>query len=276
MLDEHYGMVMIFNTLSKELCFLKQGSGENVATFRVWEYPGRNQQEHVEEMKWDHFCDCLNPKYQCMLAHKVDGEHPTSYSYLLLAVWKLERWREARDPLLPKTTTTGGSNVTQPLTLRNLFPSRKLKGNSTFTAQSAIVESIGTEGDSSVKPEREEEAGSSEEDPETLSGIDRADQPIGYIVHFTNAIKLYQKKNWNCFRCGSPDHLVKDCPKDLSKTARKASLNTKGEDNKEGRLDLSETISCSTSIPRGGFQSLKTSQKVTFLNCNPLTWWSGP
>ena len=47
-----------------------------------------------------------------------------------------------------------GLNVIQPQTSGNLFPSRKLKGNHTFTAQSAIVESIGAEEDSSVKPER--------------------------------------------------------------------------------------------------------------------------
>ena len=35
MLDEHYGVVMIFYTLSKDLCSLKQGLNENVAEFRV-------------------------------------------------------------------------------------------------------------------------------------------------------------------------------------------------------------------------------------------------
>ena len=58
MLDEHYGKVTMFNALSKELYSLKQGSGENVARFRVHlsqqvqilqlEYPERIQQEHVE------------------------------------------------------------------------------------------------------------------------------------------------------------------------------------------------------------------------------------
>ena len=61
MLDEHYGMVMTFNALSKELYSLKQGMGENVAELRVhlsqqvqilqMEYPGRIQQEYVEEVK---------------------------------------------------------------------------------------------------------------------------------------------------------------------------------------------------------------------------------
>ena len=37
----------------------------------------------------------------CMLAQKVDGEYPASYSDLLLVALKLERWAEARDPLLP-------------------------------------------------------------------------------------------------------------------------------------------------------------------------------
>ena len=60
-LDEHYDMVMTFDVLSKELCFLKQGSGENMAKFGVClslqvqilqsEYLGRIQLEHLEEMK---------------------------------------------------------------------------------------------------------------------------------------------------------------------------------------------------------------------------------
>ena len=69
-----------------------------------------------------------------MLLHKVDGKDPTNYSDLLLAVQKLERWAEVRDPLLPKTTTMGGINVTKPQTSGNLFLSKMLKGNHTFTA----------------------------------------------------------------------------------------------------------------------------------------------
>ena len=73
----------------------------------------------------DHFYEYLNPKYWHMLVHKVDGKHSASYSDLVLAVQKLERWAKARDFLFPKTTTTGGSNVTQWQTLGNLFLSRK-------------------------------------------------------------------------------------------------------------------------------------------------------
>ena len=60
-LDEHYGIVMTFDALSKDLYSLKQGMGENVAEFRVcmsqqvqilqMEYPSRIQQELVEEVK---------------------------------------------------------------------------------------------------------------------------------------------------------------------------------------------------------------------------------
>ena len=74
MLNEHYGIVMTFNILSKELCSLKQGMGDNVAEFGVHlsqqfqilqtDYPGRIQQEQVEEVKWDCFYDSLNPTYQ--------------------------------------------------------------------------------------------------------------------------------------------------------------------------------------------------------------------
>ena len=147
MLDEHYGVVMTFDALSKELYSLKQGMGENVAEFGVclsqqvqilqMEYPSRIQQEHLEEVKQDCFYEGLSPKYQWMLAHKVNGEDPVTYSKLLLAAQKLERWAEARDPLLPKNTTAESSNIPHSHSQGNLFPSRKLKGNCTFTAQSA-------------------------------------------------------------------------------------------------------------------------------------------
>ena len=169
-----------------------------------------------------------------MLAHKVDGQQPTSYSDHLLAAQKLERWAEARDFRLQKTTITGGLNVTQLQTLGNLFPSRKLEGNHTFTAQSIIVESIRAEEDLSVKPEVEEEAESSDEDPETLSGIGGADQQVGYIIQFDNAVELHQKENQNCFRCGSLDHLMRDCPKDHNKITQRVSVNVKEGTTRNG------------------------------------------
>ena len=52
----------------------RQGSGENVAKFGVHlsqqvqmlqsEHLGRIQLEHIEEMKYDHFYEGLNPKCQ--------------------------------------------------------------------------------------------------------------------------------------------------------------------------------------------------------------------
>ena len=144
MLDEHYGVVMTFDVLSKELYSLKQGMGENVAEFGVClsqqvqilqiKYPGRTEQEHVEEVKQDHFYKGLSPKYQQMLAHKVNGKNLVTYSELLLTAQKLERQVEARDPLLLKITAAGSSNITHSHSQGNLFPSRKLKGICTFTA----------------------------------------------------------------------------------------------------------------------------------------------
>ena len=117
MLDEHYCVMMTFNALGKELYFLKNGMGENVAEFGVclsqqvqilqMEYPSRIQQEHVEEMKWCCFYEGLSPEYWQMLAHKVDGENPVTYSEVLLTAQKMERWAEARDLLLPKPLVLG-------------------------------------------------------------------------------------------------------------------------------------------------------------------------
>ena len=72
-LDEHYGVTTMFNTLSNDLYSLKQGSSENMAEFGVCllqqiqilqsEYLGRVQPEHLEEMKHNHFYEGLNPEY---------------------------------------------------------------------------------------------------------------------------------------------------------------------------------------------------------------------
>ena len=71
-----------------------------------------------------------------------------------------------------------------------------------------------------MKQEGKEEAESSAgEDAETSSVVGGADQLFGYIVHFANVVKLYQRKNKKkCFRYSIPDHLMIDCLKDLSKT----------------------------------------------------------
>ena len=116
-----------------------------------------------------------------------------------------------------------------------MFPFWKLKGNHTFNAQSATVENNEAEEDSGAEPEGEEGTESSAgKDPETSSGVGGTDQSFGYIVHFANVVRLYQKKNQNCFGCSSPDHLVRDYLKDLSKTAWKASLNLKEGMTKKG------------------------------------------
>ena len=107
------------------------------------------------------------------------------------------------------------------------------------------MESTEAEEDSGIKPEREEDAESSaKEDAETLSGVGGADQSVGYIVCLANAVTLYQRKNLNCFACGSPDHLMKDCPKSEFKCKR--------GDGKEGSLGSSQTSSSSTDVPGEG------------------------
>ena len=102
---------------------------------------------------------CLNPKYQCMLAHKVDGKHPIGYSDLHISAQKLERRAEARDPLLLKPTSMGGSNVTHSQTSGSLFPFQKLKGGHTLTARSATVEKYEVMEDSGMKVEETKSSG---------------------------------------------------------------------------------------------------------------------
>ena len=155
------------------------------------EYPSRIQQDHVGEVKWDHFYEGHSPKYWQMSAHNVHGENPVTYCKLLLAAWKLERWVKARDPLLPKSTTTRSLKKAHSHSQGNLFPSRKLKGSCTFTAHSPVVEEYETKEDSGPKPNGEKEAESSaEECAGTLGKAGNVDPLLGYIMQFTNVVEL--------------------------------------------------------------------------------------
>ena len=110
----------------------------------------------------------------------------------------------------------------------NLFPSCKLKGNHTFTAWAATVGNDLAEEDPGVEQEGEEETEpSADEEVEVLGKVKEADQSIKYIAHFIKVVELYQKKKKNSFMCGSPDHFVQDCPKDVSRPTQKVYLNKK-------------------------------------------------
>ena len=96
------------------------------------------------------------------------------------------------------------------------------------------------------------------------------DQPMEYIICFTKVVKLYQQKNRSCFWCGSPDHLMWDCLKDISKSAQKVDLNTKEGIAKKGGQAHQKPAVAQQACP-----NIKTSQKTPFLNPDRLTCWSG-
>ena len=98
-----------------------------------------------------------------------------------------------------------------------------------------MVEDHEIEEDSGPKPNGQKVAKScAKEEVGTLGEVCDADLSLGYIMQFANVVELYQKKSHNCFRCGSPDHPVKDCPKDLGKTTRKVGLNLIDRTAKKG------------------------------------------
>ena len=96
MLDEHYRVVVMFDTLSKELYMVCQGYQEGVSKYGVqlaWyvqiiqtEFARCIRDEHLEGAKQDHFYEGLKEEYQVMLAHKMEDEHPATCAKLLKAV----------------------------------------------------------------------------------------------------------------------------------------------------------------------------------------------
>ena len=177
-----------------------------------------------------------------MLAHKVDGEHPANYSNLLLPAQKLERGAESRDPPPPKMTATSWLNMTHSQMPGNLFPSHKLKGKCTFATWTMTVGKDEAKEDPGEKPEGVGETEpSADKDMEVSGGIGEINQSIEYIVCFVKVVKLYQKKNGNCFGCRCPEHLVWDCPKDASRSAHKVCFNTKKGMAKKGGWTLQKS-----------------------------------
>ena len=190
-------------------------------------------------MKWDHFYKGLNPEYWQMLANKVDSENFAWYSNLCLAAWKLERWLEARDPLLLKN-----------------HPNQGIKHNS-FSDISELVTLLEVEGQSylhhlisyggklwNCRRVRHKGRGGRRcwdfrwRGPRNLKWDWWSRSAIGYIIHFVNVVEVYLRKNQNWFACSSPDHLVKYCWKDLRKTTWKARLNGKEGMMKKGGQTL--------------------------------------
>ena len=133
----------------------------------------------------------------------------------------------------------------------NLFPSHKLKGNCTFATRAVTIGNDEVEEDSSAK-EKEKWKPSAGEDVETSGRVGGMGQATEYIIHFAKAVELYQKKNRNYFVCGSPDHLIWDCPKDISKFAWKMYLNMKeGMARKGGQAPQKSAAAQQTSQIRG-------------------------
>ena len=83
----------------------------------------------------------------------------------------------------------------------------------------------------------------------TLGKVGDVDSSLGYMAWFANVVELYQKKNHNYFGCGSPDYLVKDCPKELGIPGRKVGLNLKEEMAKKGNWSSQESVAIQQTTP---------------------------
>ena len=96
-----------------------------------------------------------------------------------------------------------------------------------------------------------------DEEAKVSGGVGGTGQHMESIVPFAKAVKLYQQKNRNCFRCGSPSHLVWDCPKHEQICMESGFKHQRG-DGKEGRLGPSDASCCSANIPIRSPLSIKT------------------
>ena len=125
--------------------------------------------------------------------------------------------------------------------------------------------------DSGAKQEGEGETEPlADKEDQASSGAEGTDQPMEYIIHFAKAVKLYQQNNRSCFRCGSPNHLMWDCPKDISKSAQKAELNTKEGTAKNGGWAPQKPVVTQQVSPEET-PNIKTLRNTPFLNPDPLT-----
>ena len=104
-----------------------------------------------------------------------------------------------------------------------------------------------------------------------------AKSSVGWVYHlFCQCGQAVPEKKLKLLQMWQSWPSCERLPKGSQQDHSKSEFKYERGDDKEGRTDPSETSSHSTSIPRWGSESLKTSQKVPFLNPDPLTQWSGP
>ena len=74
----------------------------------------------------------------------------------------------------------------------------------------------------------------------TTGIVGNVDPLLDFIMWFANVLELYQKRNCSSFGYGSPDHLVKDCPKEMGENCQEGRFKLERGDGEEGRPILSK------------------------------------
>ena len=237
----------MFDILSKELYFLKQGSGGNVAKFGVH----LSQQVKILQLE---YLGRIQPEYS--RGDEVRSLPIRAWATNINECWPIKLMVNTKlaTPIWSSSPEVGKMGRSQRSSTPGGHHNRRIKNNS-FSDTRGFVSLPEVEGQSYLhhlvyysgkqKSWRRlrHEAGRGRRGwvfswrrHRNLEWCWGTDQSVGYIVCFANVVELYHRRNQNCFKCGSPDYLVKDCPKDLNKTTKKLSLNTKeGRTKKGGR-----------------------------------------
>ena len=221
-LDEHYNNVKALDALNQELFQMRMADKETVSDWGVClsrqlqilaaSFPDRFPQDHVAELKRDHFYGGLPKRLKAMVAYLKGGPQVRTYSDYLRAAREAEKEDSIELSRSSRSQPTDGPS--KPRTT-SFFPLRKLKGSQPFPKKPTIrlVQLDEEDADDGEDPESN--------DPDGIEGVTEE-----FMVWLAGAVKDGQMDEKCCYYCNSPEHFIHNCP--LMKTARdKKQLNGK-------------------------------------------------
>ena len=206
-LDEHYNNVKALDALNQELFQMRMADKETVLDWGVClsqhlqilvaSFPTNFPQEHVAELKRDHFYGRLPKRLKAMVAYLKAGPQVRTYSDYLRATREAEKEDTIELSQSPRAPATDGPSK---LRATSFFPLRKLKGNQPFMKKPAMH-----------LTQLEEEGANDGEDPESddpdgIKGVTKE-----FMVRLARAVKDAQVDEKCCYHCSSPEHFIHNC-----------------------------------------------------------------
>lgn len=210
-LDRGFKVTTDQDQLFRELYGLKQSRDEAVESFagRVDDkvhlirltHPERLPEEDMEEVKKDRFFGGLRRSLRDRLSFVFGGATNQYHTYSYDRLMELARSNELEESEHNSTDRTSAKP-------KDNYSRDNYPGQHKPKTFPRVRKAQATEASEMVRPEGDPDPEEEEEEEEENPATDE----VRLAVRLTKMVDEYEEKQRLCYACGSPDHLVRDCP----------------------------------------------------------------